>query len=246
MKASLRHVVIPKLTKLGIAALQWLLPNMACLLCHQHSRALLCRVCHDDLPRWDIQGQDLMKEPKVREGLKKARFDYLHACYWYDSPYDWLIKSYKYNRNRPAGAALNGLLLSEVSHSSIPTPELLISVPLHSWRYLRRQFNQSVALANSLSHLMAIPTWHGIAKHRTTAKLSTLNAAQRRRVLKGAFVLVEPLPEVNHVAIIDDVVTTGSTVNAICDVLRAERPHLKISLWSVCVSRAPGSSEQRK
>ena len=101
-------------------------------------------------------------------------------------------------------------------------PEVIIPVPLHTGRLRERGFNQALELARPVAARLRIPiNIHACARTRGTAAQSDLPAAQRTKNVKGAFELREPLKEVHRVAIIDDVMTTGATVDELARVLIA-------------------------
>ncbi|WP_054775018.1 ComF family protein [Methylogaea oryzae] len=108
-------------------------------------------------------------------------------------------------------------------------------MPLHPKRYTERGFNQSLELARLLSQRLGIPL---DARHcrriRTTPPQSRLTALQRRRNLRGAFHIKGAI-QADHIAILDDIVTTGATVGALARALR-QAGVKRIDIW--CCARA--------
>ena len=100
-------------------------------------------------------------------------------------------------------------------------PDLLLCVPLHHSRAWRRGYNQLEELARYLAHWLACP-YHpaGLCRKKRTAVQHFLTARARRRNLRGAF-RVESEVKGRHIALLDDVVTTGSTVEEISRILLA-------------------------
>lgn len=100
-------------------------------------------------------------------------------------------------------------------------PDLITSVPLHWRRQWRRGFNQSDLMAKQIASQLNVPylpTW--FKRNRSTPYQRGLNNQQRQTNVRHAFTLRHSLsPPVGHVAICDDVVTTGSTVNQLCQLL---------------------------
>ena len=149
----------------------------------------------------------------------------LHTALAYQPPVTDMIAGFKYY-----GHAVNGRVLTDLlgQHLGARTghhmlPELLVPVPLHRQRLRQRGFNQSLMIARWLSRQLAIPVWADLVlRHKATSQQTGLSAAARRRNLRGAF-RINPgahLPQEARVAIIDDVVTTGSTVAAMARTLR--------------------------
>jgi len=113
--------------------------------------------------------------------------------------------------------------------------EGLLPVPLHSLRLRQRGFNQALELAKPLAKTCQKPILHkSIKRKRNTETQSDLSARQRVKNLKNAFECAEPL-KYKSIAIIDDVMTTGSTVNELAKVLKLNGVEY-VEVW--CVARA--------
>lgn len=131
--------------------------------------------------------------------------------------------------------------LTQLLAERIPTPAPLItSVPLHWRRYLSRGFNQSDLLARHLAtHLQSECDCRIFRRIRHSASQRGHTRAHREHNLKGAFVLNRK-PKCKHVAIVDDVVTTGSTVRQLCELL-LEVGVESIDIYCICRTAAPSS-----
>jgi ComF family protein len=188
----------------------------------------LCPVCHDDLP-WD---------PAVDGALAALR---------YEHPVDEMIRQLKY-RGVIAHSRVLGVLLAEVARKrTTPLPALLVPVPLHRRRWRERGFNQADAIARHAGRVLGIPVMrHAMQRLRDTPSQTALDVAQRHRNVRGAFALrnsrqLARLARAGHVAIVDDVITTGSTLSELRAVLLAAGVR-RVDLWAVARSgRAPGS-----
>jgi len=100
-------------------------------------------------------------------------------------------------------------------------PQALVPVPLHHRRLRHRGFNQSLEICRWLRDDLSIPIDPCGLKRRPGRPQQGLTAGERRANVRNAFLLPgERLPEYRHVAIVDDVVTTGSTVNELARTLR--------------------------
>jgi ComF family protein len=131
-------------------------------------------------------------------------------------------------------------MTEHISNTSIVMPQALVPVPLHVSRLRQRGFNQSIELFLPVARAMGIPLLREVViRHRATSSQVGLSRSQRRRNLRGAFVVRESLPE--HVAIVDDVVTTGTTVNELARVLRRAGVE-RIDVWSVARADEPHST----
>ncbi|BEH71065.1 hypothetical protein ETAR_01780 [Edwardsiella tarda] len=113
-------------------------------------------------------------------------------------------------------------------------PDLLLAVPLHRRRHWRRGYNQSAELARPLAHwLQADYRPHWLRRVRSTPPQQGLSAAERRRNLRGAFTC-HPALTGRRVLLVDDVVTTGSTLSEISQRLIAQGV---MSVEVICLCR---------
>jgi ComF family protein len=111
----------------------------------------------------------------------------------------------------------NSLVGSLIHHfqTGKPAPEVLIPVPLHRNRLLSRGYNQAYEIARALSHLLDIPVDNrALCRTRDTDSQSGLSASQRQKNIRNAFVY-QSTSSWSHVAVVDDIVTTGSTASEI-------------------------------
>jgi len=112
-------------------------------------------------------------------------------------------------------------------------PDCMVSVPLHSRRAWRRGFNQSDLLASRLARWLKCDYFpQGITRIRAAKTQHQLNARMRRNNLKGAFRVDFPVAG-RHIIIVDDVVTTGSTVAEIARLLKKQGA-ATIQVWCLC------------
>jgi ComF family protein len=92
-------------------------------------------------------------------------------------------------------------------------PDRIVPVPLHRSRYAQRGFNQAMEIARTVARELELPLdFSGCLRHRDTPHQTGLPAKQRRKNMKNAFSLVKPV-DARHIALIDDVMTTGTTVH---------------------------------
>ncbi|MFW5451228.1 MAG: ComF family protein [Methylophagaceae bacterium] len=207
-----------------------------CLLCGvASSHWCLCNDCIKTLPTLDqicprcahplnhnaICGQCLSQAPEQDDSF---------SLYHYLPPIDRLIADMKY---------YDKILLSKFFAQQMATqlkdralPELLIPIPLHPRRLRQRGYNQSWALAQYLSKLLIIPTRHDIlVRTRDTVAQTSLPYSQRKQNIKRSF-SVKSITIPSHIALIDDVLTTGHTANVAAKALRkAGVQH--IELWTI-------------
>ena len=111
-------------------------------------------------------------------------------------------------------------------------PDMLLCVPLHRSRACRRGYNQAALLAQPLARWLGCTFRDGVQRRRRGALQHRLSASQRRHNVQGAFRL-EIAVEGRHIALIDDVVTTGNTVGEISRILLAQGA-ASVQIWCLC------------
>ena len=137
----------------------------------------------------------------------------------YQSPVDYLMKQMKYHRQLTVADLFSALLADKIQGNSSTLPELIIPIPLHNQRLQQRGYNQAIEIARPLSKKLNIPLDIQCSKRqRNTAPQFDLPSDQRKKNLRNAFEIVHPIPA-KHVAVVDDVMTTGSTVSSFSQTL---------------------------
>ncbi|MBO1272330.1 ComF family protein [Shewanella sp. 4t3-1-2LB] len=138
----------------------------------------------------------------------------------------------------PLVRALADSVSTLVSHNIIALPQVLLPVPLHPQRIRERGFNQAWMIANMLGQQLQLPVDDSLLQRVVaTVPQAGLDGQARRRNLRGAFVLKAALPY-QRIALIDDVVTTGTTVDEIARTLAPWTPDLQV--WCLARAEAPG------
>ena len=142
------------------------------------------------------------------------------APFSYQPPLDHYVHALKYRGMRTLGRAF-ALLLAPDARALYRDIDALVAVPLHRTRLYERGFNQAHEIARTLGRELALPTLgRGIARRAVTIAQTGQGARQRRAGVATAFRVDRDLTG-RRVAIVDDVVTTGATVNALAAALRA-------------------------
>jgi ComF family protein len=131
------------------------------------------------------------------------------AALKYAFPADSALKAFKFNGQLHYAPAFASLLLPLLKRE-FADADALLPVPLHRWRHAQRGFNQAAEIAKPLARASGLPILRTVQRIRPTPSQSGLDAAERRRNLKGAFALFKPL-SCRHPVIVDDVMTTGET-----------------------------------
>ncbi|EPJ45855.1 MAG: hypothetical protein OFPII_25030 [Osedax symbiont Rs1] len=200
----------------------------SCIFCDLPSDNHLdvCSHCLQDLP-WQgnacskcaLPLSIVMETTTIKQALCKncielpPFFQQTFATFNYNFPIDALIPKIKSEKQRFHLHWL-ALCLTEKLPACLKMPEVLIPVPISKKKMLRTGYNQTEQLASELSKLLNIEVDNRlVSKNRDTRAQANLNAKQRKRNLLDAFEVQEN--NYRHIAIIDDVMTTGATVNEI-------------------------------
>ncbi|MDP8079490.1 phosphoribosyltransferase family protein [Phocoenobacter skyensis] len=173
-------------------------------------------------------GNCLQDEPKWHK--------FVQIC-WYKSPLTHWIADFKFHQCYYLDQPLARLLLLAITKARrehfLTLPEVIIPVPLYWQRHWKRGYNQAELLTEPLSKWLNIPMdTDCLTRVRSTIPQRELSAQERRTNLKKAF-CYQPIKPYKSVAIVDDVVTTGSTINAICVELLKQGVK-EIQVWTLC------------
>ncbi|EKD71968.1 MAG: competence protein F [uncultured bacterium] len=219
-----------------------------CILCAARTQRFfnICAPCERDLP---ILSQSCFKcaQPIFsanNEALicgfclkNPPPFDATFALFSYEKPIVGVIKKLKFHGELSHAKALGELFLQRILddwYREKPLPELIIPIPLHPKRLRERGFNQALEIARPIAKKLQIPIdlWETKRIKHTLAQ-SSLEADLRHENMKNAFEIRGNFRG-KHVAVIDDVITTGSTISEFCRTLQAHGL-VKIDVW--CVAR---------
>lgn len=219
--------------------LQFTLFPPLCLLCGAEGAAErdLCAGCASDLPRntqaCNRCAMPLSPPATVCGECLRHPPSFQRACapFLYQTPVDFLIKGLKFHGRLAHARLLGELLGAELAARSEPLPQALIPLPLHPARLRERGFNQALELARPVARRLNVPLLNYGRRIRHTPPQMTLNATARRANIRGAFQATGPLP-VRHVAVLDDVLTTGSTLREFAAVLAAAGAET-IEVWAL-------------
>ncbi|CAA0100191.1 Uncharacterised protein [Halioglobus japonicus] len=240
--------------KIGSQLLDALFPHH-CALCglRSHREVPLCRPCELEMPvnrcccvrcalpllptdeatAQRLCGQCLQAPPVFQRVI---------APWLYEEYFAHLIHRWKFQREQYMTPLLATLWQDQVQ---LQEPvDMLVPVPLHWRRRWQRGFNQSELLCRQLQascpELSTCKIAHRlVTRRRSTAAQSGISARQRASNLKGAFTVSKPCDNL-RIAIVDDVLTTGATANALASALSAAGAG-HIEVWCLARTPAPGS-----
>ena len=244
MPAAVNQTVLPQVDG-ALSGLGRALWPPRCLVCSAAGRGDLdlCQACADGL-RWNrcacLRCAMPLPRPAPACGAclqndRRRALDEIHAACIYAFPVDRLLPRFKFHQDLAAGRLLTQLMAQ--AFCGLPRPDALVPVPLHRTRLRSRGYDQALELARPLARTLALPLHPALLMRcRATAPQSRLDAGARHRNLRGAFAVHDTGALPAHVVLIDDVMTTGATLQAAATVLRRAGVQ-RVDAW-VC-ARAP-------
>jgi len=186
-----------------------------------HSTAA-CPICAYPTAQGEICGQCLRHPPAYQHTV---------AGYRYEFPADKLIHALKYQHQFALVDTLIAPLLELASVAS--RPDAVLAMPLHPLRLRERGYNQAQLLAAAVSRQLAIPLLtHAAIRSRNTRPQTGLPLIERHANIKNAFTTDAPQVVGKHIAIIDDVMTSGSTLHSLAHSLKLAGAR-EVSCWVV-------------
>ncbi len=177
---------------------------------------IICVGCLLGLPRTNYH-RDLSNPVAM---LFWGRVYITYASSWYHfskgSPYSGLIHKLKYEGRKDIGSLLGCLYANELKGSVFTSADLIVPVPLHPSREKVRGYNQSMIIAGGLGRILGIPVRGDVLVRRVSTDTQTRKSRFDRFLnMEGKFRVTNPEVFLSrHVLLVDDVVTTGSTLEA--------------------------------
>lgn len=179
----------------------------------------MCAACAHDLP-WH-------SETKPQEYI-----DHVFAAFQLKTPVQAQIHALKYQGALRHALTLGELMARRLATRAEPLPQILIPVPLHGSRLRSRGFNQSLEIARGIHRVLDVRLIPEAARRtRNTEDQIGKSAVERRKNVRGAFEVTCSLDEL-HIALLDDVMTTGATLVELAKVCR-QAGAARIEAWAL-------------
>jgi len=228
--------ICDSLRRLGGDILSLLYPP-ECVLCGRNQPAVVCDTCRAGLPRIEgprcEQCADTLDDPSldlcIACGTQERSFDRVVAVAPYDRGWRTLIHCFKFDGEQAVGRFLAREAAAVAQSAGLETEiDVITYVPMTRQERRCRGFNQAERLAQGIARELKLPVQRMLAKHRRTERQSRLGARQRRENLRDAFRVVRW--ERRRVLLVDDICTTGATVNECARALRRGGCHSVVVL----------------
>ncbi len=195
-----------------------------CLLCGAASDGNMCPPCLGSLPQLPLHLCKVCALPAAESRVcgsclaNPPAFDRTIASLSYAFPVDALVHSLKYQKNLSIAPVLANLLVTRID--GIALPDFIVPMPLHSARVRERGFNQALEIARRVAKVTGIALLPAACQRiKNTPSQTGLPWKEREQNIKGAFMCEADLTS-KRIAILDDVMTTGATLNELAKVLR--------------------------
>lgn len=211
----------------------------SCLSCNieipDGSKFQLCKDCLDDM---DLISGNICKKcgerlsndnpnVKICDNCKEKEysFDQNRSFCYYNDTSSAIVKNFKYGGRKYYAKFIANMMKDTVQE--FKDVDILTYVPMSRSRKRERGFNQAEEMAKELSKLMSIPVQELLIKSKNSKNQASLNQSERLKNLKGSFALKSDTKELKNknILIIDDVFTTGTTLDECSKELKKLRPH---------------------
>lgn len=220
--------------------------NINCIICDNPIKVTntysLCKDCFNEL-YFILDGCGKCGKPIINHNLERESLSDCSYCYNKTFYFDRAISCIEYNdisknlvldfkyKSKTYLCKYIAQIMKEKLEIECVESDYILFVPLHKKRLKRRGFNQSEKIAKELSNLTNIPVLDCISRVKNTKKLYSLNKKERQKELKNCFSAKDNINLIKNkkVILIDDIFTTGSTVNEISKVLKLH------SINSICI-----------
>ncbi len=192
----------------------------------------VCRRCASPLPADGLCGPCVIHPPPYSRALAPFRYAY---------PLDALVKAAKFSSRLDYLHHLGRVMADRLRHDIVDPPECLVPVPLHWRRLVARGYNQALELARPLAREFRLPLDVGACRRvRDTGPQTELSARERAANVRSAF-RVKPALSYRHLALVDDVLSTGSTARELARAFLAAGA-MSVEIWAFARA-VPGPSQ---
>jgi ComF family protein len=231
--------VLPQAAKLKRAALDLLFPKW-CVGCGKEGE-FICRSCREHLVRVRPPLCPQCGKPQPTGTLCpsclnwQADIDGIRSPFQFEGVIREAILQLKYRNLRALSETLAELLGDYLTAHPLPG-EVLVPVPIHPKRLIERGYNQSSLLVQKLGKLVRLPVVDKslIRQRHALPQTQTKTVAERRNNVAGAFTCRDQRLKGRQILLIDDVATSGATLNACAEALKAAGA---TSVWGLTLAR---------
>lgn len=214
-----------------------------CLICETEltrKESSTCSICTENL---HFTGFERYEEPTPLDQLFWGRVSLAatFALLYYEKSNSSkkLLTALKYQHRPDVGIGFGQLIAKRIQHvEAFQDVDCLIPVPIHPKKEFIRGYNQSAMLASGIGETMAIPVFSHLIRRTEHSKSQTaLGRFRRWDNVQNRFLVKPSIRNYQHIALIDDVVTTGSTLESIIRLIHDQAPGIRISVISLALAK---------
>ena len=214
--------------------------TQSCLLCGQSSTTAICMHCEANLAdlthQFEFARENLLWHPLVEQHVIGNHCRRLLALADYVYPYNYWVQQFKFNGKTALANLFAARFVDRILTQQTARADALIPIPLHTKRYITRHYNQAYLFAEALTKMINIPTDMNFVKRTVhVPPQSQQSAAGRQKRQYDWFAVDANAKHYRHVILVDDVLTTGKTVDSCCRAIKAAYPDLIIDVWVICL-----------
>lgn len=160
-------------------------------------------------------------------------YDRVYSPYLYSEAISYLIRKFKYQKKVHYAKVLATLFIQQAEYlHDFQQPQAIIPIPMHNKRLRQRGYNQALELSRSLASRYRLPLlYSSLVRTRHTSLQAGLIATERQKNVQQAFA-IKKLIGYEHIALVDDVMTTGSTANEVAKVLKKSGIK-RVDVWTI-------------
>lgn len=220
--------------------LNLLYPNL-CVICNEslmRGEEIICLKCLREIPKthYHMETDNTVEKRFWGKVLVYRATSYFH--FYKGSPFQKLLHELKYRGNKEAGRVIGRYAAADLLNSpDFCSVDVIVPVPLHPKKYAKRGYNQSEWIAKGLAEMLEKPvdTTHLIRIRENTTQTKK-NIFERYQNTSGVFTLNDKTVfHKKHVLLVDDVLTTGSTLEA-CMIALMETDYITISVFTLAIA----------
>lgn len=205
--------------------------NQSCIMCKQYSRQVICNVCMADCKEV-LSKPPSTTHPVIVDIQSRAKAQKLITLGWYDWPVSTLIHYIKF-KQRPRFCHLLSQCFVKYALQNIVLPDAVIGMPTHFWKMYLRGYNPATIFAKLIANELNLQDASRYMKMGLSFKDQRhLDRSDRISRQRKFYCKVLP-PNIKHVALIDDVATTGATLGSAIDAIKKANPDIDVSAWCI-------------
>lgn len=197
--------------------------------------SVLCLRCLHSLPETAFAFRSGNPVEKIFRG--RIAIEYATAHYYYnkDSLIQFLMQQFKYRQNRELGVQLGEIMGESLARAGDFAIDALVPLPLFPAKERKRGYNQAMLICEGIASRLHIPIINdAVCRPEHTETQTKKGRIERWKNMEGRFVLSNPeIIRDRHVLLIDDVITTGATLEA-CGLELLKAKNLRLSIATLC------------